>query len=295
MLTIRAAVAWLICSAAMANAETPTIVRAIVNSTTSQITITGASLSATGALVVKLDSATLTLVSSSSNQIVANLPAGLMAGNYRMTVNNGSGTPGVFDVSNGVVGPQGPSGSRTLPFIGSASSSSGPVFQITNTSAAHSAISGHGGGGSAGEDGGTGTSGYVGASAGTSSETAIGGDGVYALGSTGTGENDIGGPGISAYGGPGGGAVGGNVVLATGANGNAFGGDGIDAYGGNGANGGYGIYAQAGSGFAAYAGYFYGDVEITGTLSKGGAPSKSIIRSIPATNTSTTPSSNRRT
>ena len=103
MLTIRksgVAVAWLVCSAAMAHAQTPTIVSASVNSATKQITITGTSLTATGAPVVKLDSTTLTLVSSSSTRIVANLPAGLAAGTYRMTVSNGSATPGVFDVTN---------------------------------------------------------------------------------------------------------------------------------------------------------------------------------------------------
>jgi hypothetical protein len=71
MLTIRksgVAIAWLICSAAMAHAQTPTIVSAVVNSTTQRITITGTSLTATGAPVVKLDAATLTLVSSSSTQ-----------------------------------------------------------------------------------------------------------------------------------------------------------------------------------------------------------------------------------
>jgi len=78
------ALAWLICSAAMAHAQTPTTVSAIVNSATKQITITGTSLTATGASVVKLDSATLTLVSSASTQIVANLPGGLAAGTYRM-------------------------------------------------------------------------------------------------------------------------------------------------------------------------------------------------------------------
>jgi len=217
MLTIRksgVAIAWLICSAAMAHAQTPTIVSAIVNSATKQITITGTSLTATGAPVVKLDSATLTLVSSSSSQIVANLPAGLAAGTYRLTVNNGSGTLGVFDVTNGAVGPQGPagpqvpSGSLTLPFSGSASGGSDPVFQITNTSAAHSTISGHGGGGSADDNGGTGTSGYRGASNGTSSERSDGGDGVYVLGGTGTGENDFGGHGVSTYGGDGRASVG---------------------------------------------------------------------------------------
>ncbi|HXM42663.1 MAG TPA: IPT/TIG domain-containing protein [Bryobacteraceae bacterium] len=279
MLTIRksgTAIVWLICSAAMARAQTPTIVSAVVNSATKQITITGASLTATGAPVVKLDSATLTLVSSSSTQIVANLPAGLAAGTYRMTVNNGSGTLGVFDVSNGVVGPQGPAGSLTLPFIGSASGSSDPVFQITNTSAAHSALSGHGGGGTGDINGGTGTSGYGGASAGPTSYAAYGGDGVYALGGTGTGEFDGGGPGVSAYGGPGAGgsADGGNGVYASGGNGGYAAGDGVNAFGGNGALAGDGIYAAPGTGLYGYAGFFYGDVEVTGTLSKPGGSFK---------------------
>jgi hypothetical protein len=293
MLTIRkseVAIAWLICSAVMARAQTPTIVSAIVNSATKQITITGTSLTATGAPVVKLDSTTLTLVSSSSTRIVANLPAGLAAGTYRMTVSNGSATPGVFDVTNGPVGPQGPagpagpqgatgatgpagpqgpSGSLTLPFTGSALGSSDPVFQIANTSAEHSAISGHGGGGSAGGNGGTGTSGYGGASAGTTYQ-AYGGDGVYALGGTGTGEQDMGGPGVSAYGGPGTGSTadGGNGVFATGGNGPYVGGDGVYAFGGNGYFAGDGIYAVAGNGISPFAGYFNGDVEVYGTLSK---------------------------
>jgi hypothetical protein len=317
------AIAWLIGSAVMACAQTPTIVGAIVNSATKQITITGASLTATGAPVVKLDSATLTLVSSSGTQIVANLPAGLAAGTYRMTVNNGSGTPGIFDVSNGVVGPQGPAGpagpqgatgatgpagpqgatgatgpagpqgatgatgpqgpagpqgppgSLTLPFSGSASGSSDPVFQITNTSAAHSAISGHGGAGSAGSTGGTGTSGYGGASNGTS-ETAFGGDGVYALGGTGTGASDTGGSGVSAYGGPGTGstAVGGSGAFASGGNGGNSGGDGVFAIGGNGSYAGSGIFAAPGSGAEAYAGSFVGAVEVIGTLSKSGGSFK---------------------
>src|SRR5580700_1108453 len=281
------AIAWLIGSAVMARAQTPTIVSAIVNSATKQITITGTSLTATGAPVVKLDAATLTLASSSSTQIVANLPAGLAAGTYRMTVNNGSGTTGIFDVTNGAVGPQGPtgatgpagpqgpSGSLTLPFIGSASGSSDPVFQITNTSPAHSAISGHGGGGSPGDNGGTGTSGYGGASAGTA-ETAYAGDGVYALGGTAGGGNDIAGSGISAYGGPANGtyADGGRGVNASGGNGGYVGGDGVYAAGGNGGYAGDGIFAFPGSGAEAYAGDFYGDVDVSGTLSKTGGSFK---------------------
>src|ERR1700722_11036745 len=285
MLTIRksaAAIAWLICSAVMAQAQTPTIVSAIVNPAVGQITIVGTNLApATGAPVVKLDLITLTLVLFSSAQIVADLPAGLTAGTYRLTVNNGSATAGVFDVSDGVVGPQGPagpagpkgpagpqgpSGSVTLPFSGSASGSSDPVFDITNTSAAHSAISRHGGGGSSGvHGGGTGTSGYGGASNGNSSEfgNSTAGNGVYALGGTGTGENDRGGNGVMAFGGPG-----------NGTGSDAAGGDALYAYGGNGLSGGSGIFAAAGAGAAAYAGYFVGDVEVSGTLSKPGGSFK---------------------
>jgi hypothetical protein len=162
-----------------------------------------------------------------------------------------------------------------LPFIGSASGSSDPVFQITNTSAAHSAISGHGGAGSPGDAGGTGTSGYGGASNGTSNGVS-GGDGVYALGGTGTGASDDGGPGLSAYGGPGTGssADGGNAVNAFGGNGNYQGGAAVLAVGGSGPYAGDGIVASPGSGADAFAGYFFGDVGVTGTLSKSGGSFK---------------------
>ena len=64
-------------------ATKPTVGSAIINSSANPatITITGADLlPATGSPVVKLDGAILTLVSSSSTQIVADLPAGLAAG-----------------------------------------------------------------------------------------------------------------------------------------------------------------------------------------------------------------------
>ncbi len=116
--------------------------------------------------------------------------------------------------------------------------------------------------------------------AGLNGEAAIGDfrrdDGVYALGGTGTGENDIGGPGVSAYGGPGTGSttVGGNGVNASGANGGNAGGAGVVAIGGNGPYGGAGILALAGTGLEAYAGTFVGDVDVTGTLSKPGGSFK---------------------
>jgi hypothetical protein len=76
---------------------------AIINSTTQQITIAGSSLPASPS--VTLDGISLTVVSSSSTKIVADLPSGLTAGTYRL----GVGTL-AFDVTKGAVGPAGPTG-----------------------------------------------------------------------------------------------------------------------------------------------------------------------------------------
>ena len=267
-----AAVAWLICSAAMAHGQTPTVVSAIVNSTTKQITITGVSLTpATGSPVVKLDGVVLTLVSSSSSHIVADLPTGLAAGTYRLTVNNGSATPAAFDVAYGAVGPPGatgppgPAGTITLPFNGSADGGTNAVFNIVNTSSAHSAMGGHGGQPTSSGDGGNGVGGYGGASNGGN-----GGSGFYALGGAGSFVGDNGGVGVNAQGGTSvSGGFGGNGVTATGGAGEV-GGDGINAHGGtrqdSTGTGGVGIYASGASG--ADAGYFEGDVSVTGGLSK---------------------------
>jgi hypothetical protein len=57
----------------------PVIVSAVVNLVQNQITIAGQRLTpATGSPSVHLDGTALTLVSSSSTQIVANLPAGAL-------------------------------------------------------------------------------------------------------------------------------------------------------------------------------------------------------------------------
>jgi len=133
----------------MAYGQTPVVRSAIINSATKQITVAGSSLlPASGSQVVYLDGEQLTLVSSSSTQIVATMPA-LPAGSFRLLVG-----AGVFDVTNGAVGPggaqgpagatgpagpqgptgptgatgpagpigpQGPAGTLTLPFSGTAS------------------------------------------------------------------------------------------------------------------------------------------------------------------------------
>src|SRR5580692_7053353 len=89
----------------MAYGQTPVIRSAIINSATNQITIAGSSLLPTsGSPVVYLDGELLTLLSSSSTKIVASMPA-LPAGSFRLVVGTG-----VFDVTNGAVGPAGATG-----------------------------------------------------------------------------------------------------------------------------------------------------------------------------------------
>jgi trimeric autotransporter adhesin len=272
-------------SSMMAYGQTPAVRSAIINSTTKQITIAGSSLlPASGSPVVYLDGELLTLLSSSSTQIVATMPA-LPAGSFRLVVGTG-----VFDVTNGAVGPagatgpagpqgptgakgpagpigpQGPAGTLTLPFSGTASNTTTCVFCITNTAPEHAAIAGQGGQAitSTGQ-GGVGLSAYGGASFGSFGSN--GGDGLYAQGGNATGGDD-GGRGVSAYGGNSPGNQGGPGLVGTGGSGSQ-GGDGIIAYGGSGSvDGGFALYAQAGSGLDAGAGSFYGDVDVIGALSK---------------------------
>jgi len=93
-----------VCS--IASAQTSVVRSAIIDYTTKQITIAGTSLLPTsGSPAVTLDGIALTLVSSSSTKIVADLPSGLGAGSFRLVVNTG-----VFDVTNGAVGPAGATG-----------------------------------------------------------------------------------------------------------------------------------------------------------------------------------------
>jgi hypothetical protein len=240
--------------------QTPVIRSAIINSTT--ITIGGSNLLPTsGSPVVYLDGVVLTLVSSSSTHIVAELPTtGLPVGSLRLTV----GTA-VFDVTNGAVGPagpigpQGPAGTVTLPFNGSADGGTNAVFNIVNTSSAHSAMGGHGAQPSSGGNGGNGVGGYGGASNG-----GTGGSGMYALGGVGSFSTDGGGSGINAQGGNSAGA-GGKGVMATGGSGE-FGGDGIDAYGGTGKDGADGVGLFAVGTKSVDAAYFNGDVGLSGTI-----------------------------
>jgi hypothetical protein len=64
----------------------------------------------TTAPIVLFNNVTLTLVSSSNTDIVANLPTGTQAGSYRLRITNSQGNAYEFDVTYGAVGPQGPIG-----------------------------------------------------------------------------------------------------------------------------------------------------------------------------------------
>jgi hypothetical protein len=160
-----------------------------------------------------------------------------------------------------------------LPFSGSAAGNDGPVLEVTNTSPQHSALGGRGAEALAGANlGGTGVAGWGGASQGTSiSVIGTGGSGVLGLGGDGTGIDDAGGSGVTGNGGNATGTSGrgGAGVTANGGN-SVEGGDGVAAYAGAGTGGidGNGIYAMGGNGTETYAGYFNGDVNVLGTLSK---------------------------
>ncbi|MGP0073129.1 MAG: hypothetical protein ACLPWF_14500 [Bryobacteraceae bacterium] len=167
-----------------------------------------------------------------------------------------------------------------MPFDGSGASTTTALVNITNTEPQHSAVAGTGATGLSAGTGGTGVAGYGGASNGNDSVESFGGDGMFARGGKAVGINDIGGIGINANGGAAqDGDAGGPGVKAEGGNG-SVGGDGIDAYGGNGSPfvGGNGIYAKGGSSGppnpTAPAGYFDGEVEVNGNVSKSGGSFK---------------------
>jgi len=254
----------------LAAASAPVIVSAVVNPASGQITIMGGRLTpASGPPVVILDASTLSLVSYTAGKIVANLPAGLGAGTFQLTVNNGSAAAS-FDVTKGAVGPQGPAGPAgpqgpagvALPFSGSTTAETA-AFLVFTSGAGEPALVGIAGAASAcsGCQGGPGLNVIGGYSSGAGS---IAGPAVFASAGTATAAGDGGGYGGIFYGG-------GSDTLAVSA------GSGISASGGDSATGGSagnGINAFAGRGpsglTTGLAGYFGGSVYVFGNLSKSG-------------------------
>jgi trimeric autotransporter adhesin len=279
----------------ISRAQTPVINHATVDLAQSYISLVGSNFSPTGvAPTVTLGGTSRTVYSFTNTSMAVEVPSTLAAATYLVTVTNSVPHAGSAYVAVGAAGPQGPAGPAgptgpagpagptgatgpagtiTLPFIGSGAGTSTSVVEITNTSPEHAAVGGRGAQALAGANtGGTGVSAWGGPSNGTSSSAiGIGGSGVLGLGGAGAGVDDEGGSGVTANGGnaTGQSGKGGNGVTANGGNG-VEGGDGIAAYAGAGSGGidGNGIYAMGGDGTDTYAGYFDGDVDVLGTLSK---------------------------
>ncbi len=184
--------------------------------------------------------------------------------------------------ATGPAGPQGPPATFTLPFFGAVTNQYSPALSIENLAPQQPAIAGNGALALSGNNaGGTGVAGYGGFSNGTgNSEIGIGGEGVYAAGGQGVNEFDLGGVGVFGSGGYASGSYGNGGYGAELIGGGGYtGGTGLTVYGGNGTGGaGWAIYAQVGGGpvdsAGAYAGYFYGDVEVDGHLNKSGGSFK---------------------
>jgi hypothetical protein len=93
------------------SATAPVIFSAIVNSSNNQISITGEAFSPTGGgPTVTLDNAPLTILTYTGTTVLANLPPGLPAGLYRLSLTNSYGLTATFPVIIGAVGPPGPQG-----------------------------------------------------------------------------------------------------------------------------------------------------------------------------------------
>ena len=89
-------------------AHAATIDNATANYSINQLTITGSGF-ATTAPTVKINGASVTVVSHNTTKIVVDLPSGLAAGSYLLSVTQGTTTTS-FDLTLGAVGPQGPQG-----------------------------------------------------------------------------------------------------------------------------------------------------------------------------------------
>jgi hypothetical protein len=92
---------------------TPVIVSAVVDSSTSEISVKGSNFEpAAEAPAVVLDAKALLLVSYTNQSVQARLPASLAAGTYLLQLTNSSGNSATFAVTIGAAGPAGPEGPR---------------------------------------------------------------------------------------------------------------------------------------------------------------------------------------
>lgn len=94
-----------------AAASGPVVNSGTINYPKNQVTLTGSGFEPENAApTVEFDGAALGLVSTSNDQIVANLPASVAAGTFKITVRTKGGESAKFDMTYGAVGPQGPAG-----------------------------------------------------------------------------------------------------------------------------------------------------------------------------------------
>ncbi len=101
----------LLLASIFAAASTPLVNNSIINYGANQITIAGTGFSPQGKAPTALfNNVSLSIVSFSDTQIVANLSNGTQAASYRLRVTNSQGNSYEFDVTYGAVGPQGPIG-----------------------------------------------------------------------------------------------------------------------------------------------------------------------------------------
>ena len=107
-----AAICLLFAHAHAAFAQAPLVLSASINPPVGQITITGRNLQApAGTTTVTLDGVSLAVVSSTAQNILAGIPAGLGSGTFLLRVTTNAGTA-ALDVANPIVGPEGPAGPR---------------------------------------------------------------------------------------------------------------------------------------------------------------------------------------
>jgi hypothetical protein len=100
----------LLAAQAAFGAAAPSIVSAVADFQTNQLTITGSKFGSASPKVA-LDGAALQVVSYSSTTVVATLPTNTNAGAYLLTLTNSNdGIKATFDLTLGTAGPQGPPG-----------------------------------------------------------------------------------------------------------------------------------------------------------------------------------------
>jgi collagen triple helix repeat protein/IPT/TIG domain-containing protein len=103
----------------------PSIVSAVANFSTNQLTITGSNFG-TAAPKVLLDGSALTVVTYSETNVVATLATGTNPGTYLLTLTPVGGVKVSFDVTLGAVGPQGPQGLQGLQGVEGTQGPQGP-------------------------------------------------------------------------------------------------------------------------------------------------------------------------